>query len=154
MKKEMAKQLITAYDCMLLILSKLSEKGRMWLPIDDVVPTLYQFKDNEATKILFEDISFENKTETITSDDIDKSIEKLKAFGIINIEGSLIIISIGFNQAEGFLSAFYPEYRNAADIVCEGFPDKSVDYEGNIMNLSLREEIQDIEMELIEAKEH
>ena len=55
MTKETIRPQITAYECILLVFSELVKKGKTLLRQDKLVSILYNFKDNDNTKMLFED---------------------------------------------------------------------------------------------------
>lgn len=124
MNKETIRPKINAYECILLIFSELVKKGKTLLRQDTLVSTLYDYKDNDNTKMLFEDIAFRKSLDTITSVDVEDSLSKLQTFGAIgklNPAYEKIIIYISREEADKFLRAFNEKYTNAADIVSEAF---------------------------------
>ena len=115
---------ITAYECILLIFSELVKRGKTVLRQDTLVSTLYNYKDNENTEMLFEDIAFKKSLDTITSVDVEDSLSKLQTFGAIgrlNPAYEKIVIYISREEADKFLNAFDIQYANAAEIVSEAF---------------------------------
>ncbi len=123
MNKETARPQLTAYECMLIVCSKLVQKGKTILRLDNLVPTLFDFKDNADTQMLFEDIAFKKNIDTITSADIEDSLSKLQTFGAIgklNPAYEKIVIYITPEEAEGFLQT-YADYNVPADIISEAF---------------------------------
>ncbi len=124
MDKETVRPQITAYECILLIFSELVKKGKTLLRQDTLVSTLYDYKNNDSTKMLFEDIAFRKNLDTITSVDIEDSLSKLQTFGAIgklNPAYEKIVIYISREEADKFLSSFKEQYIDAADIVSEAF---------------------------------
>lgn len=124
MDKEMTRPNVTAYECMLLIFSELVKKGKTLLRQDTLVSTLYNYKDNINTKMLFEDIAFKKNLDTITSVDIEDSLSKLQTFGAIgklNPAYEKIVIYISREEADKFLKSYNKQYAEAADIVCGAF---------------------------------
>ncbi len=124
MNKEMIRPQITAYECMLLIFSELVKKGKTLLRQDTLVSTLYEYRENEATEILFEDIAFRKNLDTITSVDVEDSLSRLQTFGAIgrlNPAYEKIVIYISREEADNFLNSFAEQYKDAADIVSEAF---------------------------------
>lgn len=124
MNKETTRPQITAYECMLLIFSELVKKGKTLLRLDTLVSTLYNYKDNDNTNMLFEDIAFKKNLDTITSVDVEDSLNKLQTFGAIgklNPAYEKIVIYISKEEADKFLDSFNEQYTKAADIVSEAF---------------------------------
>lgn len=124
MNKETVRPQITAYECILLIFSELVKRGKTVLRQDTLVSTLYYYKDNENTEMLFEDIAFKKSLDTITSVDVEDSLSKLQTFGAIgrlNPAYEKIVIYISREEADKFLNAFDIQYANAAEIVSEAF---------------------------------
>lgn len=124
MNKETTRPQITAYECILLIFSELVKKGKTLLRQDTLVSTLYNYRDNDNTGILFEDIAFKKNLDTITSVDIEDSLSKLQTFGAIgklNPAYEKIVIYISQEEADKFLNSFNNQYIAAADIVSEAF---------------------------------
>ncbi len=124
MNKETVRPQITAYECILLIFSELVKRGKTVLRQDTLVSTLYNYKDNENTEMLFEDIAFKKSLDTITSVDVEDSLSKLQTFGAIgrlNPAYEKIVIYISREEADKFLNAFDIQYANAAEIVSEAF---------------------------------
>ena len=123
MNKETAKPQLTAYECMLIVCSKLVQKGKTILRLDNLVPTLFRFKDDEKTKMLFEDIAFRENIDTITSADVEDSLSRLQTFGAIgklNPAYEKIVIYITPEEADKFLQ-LYEKYNLPAEIVSEAF---------------------------------
>jgi len=124
MNKETIRPQITAYECILLIFSELVKKGKTLLRQDTLVSTLYDYKSNDSTKMLFEDIAFRKNLDTITSVDVEDSLSKLQTFGAIgklNPAYEKIVIYISREEADRFLNSFNEQYINAANIVSEAF---------------------------------
>lgn len=124
MNKEMIRPQITAYECILLIFSELVKKGKTLLRQDTLVSTLYEYRENEATQILFEDIAFRKNLDTITSVDVEDNLSRLQTFGAIgklNPAYEKIVIYISREEADGFIESFGEQYKDAADIVSEAF---------------------------------
>ena len=124
MTKETIRPQITAYECILLVFSKIKKKGKTLLRQDKLVSILYNFKDNDNTKMLFEDVAFKRNIDTITSVDIEDSLCRLQTLGAIgklNPAYEKIVIYISREEADRFLNSFKTEYKNAADIVSEAF---------------------------------
>lgn len=124
MNKETVRPQITAYECILLIFSELVKRGKTVLRQDTLVSTLYNYKDNENTEMLFEDIAFKKSLDTITSVDVEDSLSKLQTFGAIgrlNPAYEKIVIYISREESDKFLNAFDIQYANAAEIVSEAF---------------------------------
>ena len=124
MNKEMIRPQITAYECMLLIFSELVKKGKTLLRQDTLVSTLYEYRENEATEILFEVIALRKNLDTITSVDVEDSLSRLQTFGAIgrlNPAYEKIVIYISREEADNFLNSFAEQYKDAADIVSEAF---------------------------------
>lgn len=123
MNKETARPQLTAYECMLIVCSKLVQKGKTILRLDNLAPILFNFKDNVNTKMLFEDIAFKRNIDTITSADIEESLCKLQTFGAIgklNPAYEKIVIYITPEEADNFLQT-YAEYNTPAEIISEAF---------------------------------
>lgn len=123
MNKETAKPQLTAYECMLIVCSKLVQKGKTILRLDTLVPTLFRYKDDDNTSMLFEDIAFKENIDTITSVDIEDSLSKLQTFGAIgklNPAYEKIVIYITPEEADKFL-ARYDKYNAPAEIISEAF---------------------------------
>ena len=76
MNKEMVRPKVTAYESLLLICSKLVEKGKVVLRQDALVSMLYNFKNNPDTQLLLKDITFKRNLDTITSLDIEDSLSR------------------------------------------------------------------------------
>lgn len=124
MNKETIRPQITAYECILLIFSKLVKKGKTLLRQDTLVSTLFDYKDAAETRLLFEDIVFKNDIDTITSVDVEDSLSKLQTFGAIgklNPAYEKIVIYISREEADRFLNSFNEQYVAAADIISEAF---------------------------------
>lgn len=124
MNKEMVRPPITAYESLLLICSKLVEKGKVVLRQDDLVSILYNFKNNADTQFLLKDITFKKDLDTITSLDIEDSLCRLQTFGAIgrlNPAYEKIIIYINPEEAERFIETYEEQYVNAADLISEAF---------------------------------
>ena len=124
MIKKTVRPQITAYECMLLIFSELVKKGKTVLRQDTLVSTLYDYKDNVETEMLFEDVAFRKSIDTITSVDIEDSLSRLQTFGAIgrlNPAYEKIVIYISHDEAVKFLGAFAEQYTEAADIISEAF---------------------------------
>jgi hypothetical protein len=124
MIKETIRPQITAYECILLIFSNLVKKGKTVLRQDTLVSTLYDYKDNTETKLLFEDVAFKKNLDTITSVDIEDSLSKLQTFGAIgrlNPAYEKIVIYISHEEADKFLNAFNVQCAKAANIISEAF---------------------------------
>lgn len=124
MNKKMSRPQITAYECILLIFSKLVQQGKTILRQDQLVSTLYDFKDNVNTRMLFEDIAFKKSLDTITSVDIEDSLSRLQTFGAIgklNPAYEKIVIYISPEEAEKFLNSYGVQYANAIDTISEAF---------------------------------
>lgn len=124
MNKETVRPQITAYECILLIFSEMVKKGKTLLRQDTLVSTLYNYKSDENTKILFEDIAFRKNLDTITSVDIEDSLSKLQTFGAIgklNPAYEKIVIYISQEEADKFLNSFSQSFTDAANIVSEAF---------------------------------
>lgn len=100
------------------------KKGKTLLRQDTLVSTLYEYRENEATEILFEDIAFRKNLDTITSVDVEDSLSRLQTFGAIgrlNPAYEKIVIYISREEADNFLNSFAEQYKDAADIVSEAF---------------------------------
>lgn len=124
MNKETIRPQITAYECILLIFSELAKRGKTVLRQDTLVSTLYDYKDNTETKMLFEDIAFKKSIDTITSVDIEDSLSKLQTFGAIgklNPAYEKIVIYISHEEADKFLNSFSEQCAEAAEIISEAF---------------------------------
>lgn len=124
MNKETIRPQITAYECILLIFSELVKKGKTVLRQDTLVSTLYDYKHNDNTKVLFGDIAFRKNLDTVTSVDIEDSLSKLQTFGAVgrlNPAYEKIVIYISREEADRFIHSFNEQYTNAADIVSEAF---------------------------------
>lgn len=124
MNKETVRPQITAYESILLIFSELVKKGKTILRQDTLVSTLYNYKNNDDTNILFEDIAFRKNLDTITSVDVEDSLSKLQTFGAIgrlNPAYEKIVIYISREEADRFLNSFNQQYINAADAISEAF---------------------------------
>lgn len=124
MNKETVRPQITAYESILLIFSELVKKGKTILRQDTLVSTLYNYKNNDDTNILFEDIAFRKNLDTITSVDVKDSLSKLQTFGAIgrlNPAYEKIVIYISREEADRFLNSFNQQYINAADAISEAF---------------------------------
>lgn len=124
MNKETIRPQITAYECILLIFSELVKKGKTLLRQDTLVSTLYNYRNDNNTKILFEDVAFRKNLDTITSVDVEDSLSKLQTFGAIgklNPAYEKIVIYISKEEADKFLDSFSEQYIEAADIVSEAF---------------------------------
>lgn len=124
MNKEMVRPQITAYESLLLICSKLVEKGKVVLRQDALVSTLYNFKNNPETQSLLKDITFRKNLDTITSSDIEDSLSRLQTFGAIgrlNPAYEKIIIYINPDEAEQFIETYGHQYADAADLISEAF---------------------------------
>lgn len=124
MNKETIRPQITAYECMLLIFSELVKKGKTLLRQDTLVSTLYDYRNDNNTKILFEDVAFRKNLDTITSVDVEDSLSKLQTFGAIgklNPAYEKIVIYISKEEADKFLDSFSEQYTTAANIVSEAF---------------------------------
>lgn len=123
MNKETVRPNITAYESMLLICSALVRKGKTILRQDTLVPKLYDLNTGQ-NKNLFEDISFKKSIDTITSVDIEDSLNRLQTFGAIgrlNPAYEKIVIYISPEEAERFLNSFGEEYAQAALKISEAF---------------------------------
>lgn len=124
MNKETIRPQITAYESILLIFSELVKKGKTVLRQDTLVNTLYEFRDDKDTKLLFEDIAFNNHLDTITSADVEDSLSRLQTFGAIgklNPAYEKIVIYISRDEAEKFSKSFNSQFVEAARIVSEAF---------------------------------
>ena len=124
MDKELKKPQITAYESILLIFSELVKRGKTLLRQDQLVPILYSFKDKEQTRVLFEDIVFKNRIDSITSDDVENSLSTLQAFGAIgklNPAYEKIVIYISLEEAGRMLNEAGESYVAAAKIISEAF---------------------------------
>ena len=124
MNKEMVRHKVTAYESLLLICSKLVEKGKVVLRQDALVSMLYNFKNNPDTQLLLKDITFKRNLDTITSLDIEDSLSRLQTFGAIgrlNPAYEKIIIYINPDEAEQFIETYGQQYIDAADIISEAF---------------------------------
>ena len=122
MNKEMVRPKVTAYESLLLICSKLVEKGKVVLRQDALVSMLYNFKNNPDTQLLLKDITFKRNLDTITSLDIEDSLSRLQTFGAIgrlNPAYEKIIIYINPDEAEQFIETYGQQYIDAADIISE-----------------------------------
>lgn len=124
MIKKTLRPQITAYEGILLICSKLVQKGKVVLRQDEFVSILYGFKDNPITQSLLSDIAFKKDIDTITSVDIEDSLSKLQTFGAIgrlNPAYEKVIIYISPDEAEKFLQSYDAEYNDAAELISEAF---------------------------------
>lgn len=124
MTKETIRPQVTAYESILLIFSELVRKGKTLLRQDKLVSVLYQYKNNDTTKVLFEDIAFKKNLDTIISTDIEDSLNRLQTFGAIgklNPAYEKIVIYISQEEADNFLGSFDEECIDAAEIVSEAF---------------------------------
>lgn len=124
MNKETVRPQITAYESILLIFSELVKKGKTILRQDTLVSTLYDYKNNDNTNVLFEDIAFRKNLDTITSVDVEDSLSKLQTFGAIgrlNPAYEKIVIYISREEADRFLHSFNQQYIDAADTISEAF---------------------------------
>ena len=74
---------ITAYEGILLVCSKLAQRGKVVLRQDTLVSTLYNFRNDPIAKPLLNDIAFKKSLDTITSIDVEDSLTKLQTFGAI-----------------------------------------------------------------------
>lgn len=124
MNKETVRPQLTAYESILLILSELVKQGKTILRQDTLVEELYQYQNQDSTKILFEDIAFRKNLDTTTSVDIENSLSELQTFGAIgrlNPAYEKIVIYISREEADKFLQSFDQKYIDAANIVCDNF---------------------------------
>lgn len=124
MNKETVRPQITAYESILLIFSELVKKGKTILRQDTLVSTLYNYKNNDNTNVLFEDIAFRKNLDTITSVDVEDSLSKLQTFGAIgrlNPAYEKIVIYISREEADRFLNSFNQQYIDAASTISEAF---------------------------------
>lgn len=124
MIKKTLRPQITAYEGILLVCSKLVQKGKVVLRQDELVSTLYNFKNHPATQSLLSDIAFKKDLDTITSVDVEDSLSKLQTFGAIgrlNPAYEKVIIYISPDEANQFLQSYDIEYSNAAEIISEAF---------------------------------
>lgn len=124
MNKESIRPKITAYESILLIFSELVKKGKTVLRQDTLVPILYNYRNNEDTHLLFEDIAFKNHLDTITSVDVEDSLSKLQTYGAIgklNPAYEKIVIYISREEAENFINSFDGQFVTAADEISEAF---------------------------------
>lgn len=124
MNKEIVRPQITAYQSILLIFSELVKNGKAILRQDTLVPTLYKYKNNSNTDLLFEDIAFKDDLDTITSVDIENSLTKLQTFGAIgklNPAYEKIVIYITPEEANNFINSFDSKFKTAASLVSEAF---------------------------------
>ncbi|NBH36365.1 hypothetical protein D3Z58_23295 [Clostridiaceae bacterium] len=124
MNKETVRPQITAYESILLIFSELVKKGKTILRQDTLVSTLYNYKNNDDTNVLFEDIAFRKNLDTITSVDVEDSLSKLQTFGAIgrlNPAYEKIVIYISREEADRFLNSFNQQYIDAASTISEAF---------------------------------
>lgn len=124
MNKETVRPQITAYESILLIFSELVKKGKTILRQDTLVPTLYNYKDADETRLLFEDIAFSNQLDTITSVDVEDSLSKLQTYGAIgklNPAYEKIVIYISQEEADNFINSFAEQYTEAADLISGAF---------------------------------
>lgn len=124
MDKTSVRPEISAYECLLLICSKLAQKGKVVLRQDILVSTLYSFKDNAKTSLLLKDIAFKKDLDSVTSLDIEDSLSKLQTFGAIgrlNPAYEKIIIYINPSEANQFLRSYDNQYVQAADLISEAF---------------------------------
>lgn len=123
MNKETVRPLLTSYETILILFSKLAQKGKNILRLDDLVQKLFKYKDKCNTKVLFEDISFKQSLDTITSVDIEDSLGKLQVFGAIgklNPAYEKIVIYITPKEADAFLSK-YSQYDEALEEISKEF---------------------------------
>lgn len=117
---------ITAYESILLILSKLVEKGKTVLRQDKLVPFLYGFIDSDTVKPLFVDIAFDTHLDTITSVDVEDSLTKLQTYGAIgklNPAYEKIVIYISQKEARDFISSYNEQFVVAAEEIAEKFDE-------------------------------
>ena len=85
---------------------------------------MYDYRNDNTTKILFEDVAFRKNLDTITSVDVEDSLSKLQTFGAIgklNPAYEKIVIYISKEEADKFLDSFSEQYTTAANIVSEAF---------------------------------
>lgn len=124
MIKETLRPQISAYESLLLICSKLVQKGKVVLRQDSLVSVLYSFQNNENANILLGDISFKKNLDTITSKDVEDSLSRLQTFGAIgrlNPAYEKIVIYINLEEATQFLQSYSDEYNHAAELISEAF---------------------------------
>ncbi len=124
MRKETVRPRITAYESILLIFSELVRRGRTILRQDKLVSILYRFRDMETTHLLFEDIVFNNRSDAITSVDVEDSLIKLQTYGAIgklNPAYEKIVIYISREEADNFINSFDASFVDAAIEVSEAF---------------------------------
>ena len=124
MNKETVRPQITAYESILLIFSELVKKGKTVLRQDTLVPLLYRYKDKDETRMLFDDIAFNNHLDTITSVDVEDSLSKLQTYGAIgklNPAYEKIVIYISREEADTFIQSFDQQYAAAADVISGAF---------------------------------
>ena len=124
MRIETVRPRITAYESILLIFSELVRRGRTILRQDTLVRNLYKFRDLDSTRLLFEDIVFNNHSDAITSVDVEDSLIKLQTYGAIgklNPAYEKILIYISREEADSFINSFDVSFVNAAVEVSEAF---------------------------------
>lgn len=122
MDKTLSTPRISAYQFMLLLCSGLVKNGKTILRQDSLVSRLYEFKNDERTRFLFEDIAFKKDIDTITSVDIEDSLCKLQTFGAIgklNPAYEKMVIYISPNEADSFLDSYDKSFSNAINIISE-----------------------------------
>lgn len=115
---------ISAFECILLVCSKLALDGKTVLRQDSLVEKLYDCSKKPEFLVLFSDIAFKKSFDSITSADIENSLTELQNFGAIgrlNPAYEKIIIYISEEEADAFLQQKDETIRKAIDQICKMF---------------------------------